>query len=174
MLPLFKQLLGTMACTGFESPCRGYSFTAAFWFADAVRLIVLKSRMHYWVLRGKHRLLDQRSECIMHNSDQYSSGSGCCTLSPVGILIVLPLSAASQQAELALQEAIRIAQESNDHVCLQHCLVRALFKWGLSPSAQWTVAQQPLPQGIWLPSSGVTSLLAHRAKMFCCSSGLIS
>lgn len=27
-----------------------------------------------------------------------------------------------QQAELALQEAIRIAQESNDHVCLQHCL----------------------------------------------------
>lgn len=29
----------------------------------------------------------------------------------------------SQQADLALQEAIRIAQESNDHVCLQHCLV---------------------------------------------------
>uniref|UniRef100_H9GJP3 Anaphase-promoting complex subunit 5 n=1 Tax=Anolis carolinensis TaxID=28377 RepID=H9GJP3_ANOCA len=28
----------------------------------------------------------------------------------------------SQQAALALQEAIRIAQESNDHVCLQHCL----------------------------------------------------
>uniref|UniRef100_A0AAQ4RU33 Anaphase-promoting complex subunit 5 n=1 Tax=Gasterosteus aculeatus aculeatus TaxID=481459 RepID=A0AAQ4RU33_GASAC len=27
-----------------------------------------------------------------------------------------------QQADLALQEAIRIAQESNDHVCLQHCL----------------------------------------------------
>ena len=27
-----------------------------------------------------------------------------------------------QQAELALQEAIRIAQESKDHVCLQHCL----------------------------------------------------
>uniref|UniRef100_A0AAZ3R058 Anaphase-promoting complex subunit 5 n=1 Tax=Oncorhynchus tshawytscha TaxID=74940 RepID=A0AAZ3R058_ONCTS len=28
-----------------------------------------------------------------------------------------------QQADLALHEAIRIAQESNDHVCLQHCLV---------------------------------------------------
>ncbi|XP_077418720.1 anaphase-promoting complex subunit 5 isoform X2 [Vanacampus margaritifer] len=27
-----------------------------------------------------------------------------------------------QQAGLVLQEAIRIAQESNDHVCLQHCL----------------------------------------------------
>ncbi|CAK6950394.1 anaphase-promoting complex subunit 5 [Scomber scombrus] len=27
-----------------------------------------------------------------------------------------------RQADLALQEAIRIAQESNDHVCLQHCL----------------------------------------------------
>lgn len=38
----------------------------------------------------------------------------------------------SQQAELALQEAIRIAQESNDHVCLQHCLVRALCKWALT------------------------------------------
>ena len=33
----------------------------------------------------------------------------------------------SQQADLALQEAIRIAQESNDHVCLQHCLVRTLL-----------------------------------------------
>ncbi|CAB1319664.1 unnamed protein product [Coregonus sp. 'balchen'] len=30
-----------------------------------------------------------------------------------------------QQADLALQEAIRIAQESNYHVCLQHCLVGA-------------------------------------------------
>lgn len=35
----------------------------------------------------------------------------------------LLLSPLSQQADLALQEAIRIAQESNDHVCLQHCLV---------------------------------------------------
>lgn len=33
-------------------------------------------------------------------------------------------SPVSQQADLALQEAIRIAQESNDHVCLQHCLVQ--------------------------------------------------
>ncbi|KTG33717.1 hypothetical protein cypCar_00015082 [Cyprinus carpio] len=30
-----------------------------------------------------------------------------------------------QQADLALQEAIRIAQEANDHVCLQHCLYLA-------------------------------------------------
>lgn len=36
------------------------------------------------------------------------------------------VSAFSQQADLALQEAIRIAQESNDHVCLQHCLVKQL------------------------------------------------
>lgn len=42
----------------------------------------------------------------------------------VVILIRSFLFADSQQAELALQEAIRIAQESNDHVCLQHCLVR--------------------------------------------------
>ncbi|NXR98708.1 APC5 protein, partial [Oxylabes madagascariensis] len=94
-------------------------------FAEAVsvvRLTVLKTRMHCRVLGGKHRPINQRSECIMHNSDQYSSGSGCCILSTVGILIVLPLCAHSQQAELALQEAIRIAQESNDHVCLQHCL----------------------------------------------------
>lgn len=110
--------------------------TAAFWFADAVRLTVLKTRMHCRVLGGKQRLLNQRSECMLHNSDQYFSGSGCCILSTVGMLIVLPLSAPSQQAELALQEAIRIAQESNDHVCLQHCLVRALFKWALSCSAQ--------------------------------------
>jgi len=36
--------------------------------------------------------------------------------------------ALSQQADLALQEAIRIAQESNDHVCLQHCLVKKFKK----------------------------------------------
>ncbi len=35
----------------------------------------------------------------------------------------LCLCLCSQQADLALQEAIRIAQEANDHVCLQHCLV---------------------------------------------------
>lgn len=122
-----------MSCTGFESPC---GVTVAFWFGDAVRFTVLKTRIHCRVLGGKHSPLNQRSECIMHNSDQYSSGSGCCTLSTVGILIVLPVSAPSQQAELALQEAIRIAQESNDHVCLQHCLVRTLFKWALSRFAQ--------------------------------------
>lgn len=39
----------------------------------------------------------------------------------------------SHQADLALQEAIRIAQESNDHVCLQHCLVAPLL---LLPTAE--------------------------------------
>lgn len=36
-------------------------------------------------------------------------------------------SSRSRLADLALQEAIRIAQESNDHVCLQHCLVKHTF-----------------------------------------------
>lgn len=41
-------------------------------------------------------------------------------------ILTLPLSSVycSQQADLTLQEAVRIAQESSDHVCLQHCLVR--------------------------------------------------
>uniref|UniRef100_A0A8C3Y9W3 Anaphase-promoting complex subunit 5 n=1 Tax=Catharus ustulatus TaxID=91951 RepID=A0A8C3Y9W3_CATUS len=54
-----------------------------------------------------------------------------------------------QQAELALQEAIRIAQESNDHVCLQHCLVRALYVF--FPSSQY------------LASLGIQSLVQQRA-----------
>lgn len=44
-------------------------------------------------------------------------------------IVLPPFFGISQQADLALQEAIRIAQESNDHVCLQHCLVSYCFPY---------------------------------------------
>lgn len=56
-------------------------------------------------------------------------------------------SVVSQQAELALQEAIRIAQESNDHVCLQHCLVRPPSCLG---SSALGLGCWPLKGPIWI------------------------
>ncbi|XP_073675898.1 anaphase-promoting complex subunit 5-like [Garra rufa] len=50
-----------------------------------------------------------------------------------------------QQADFALLEAIRIAQEANDHVCLQHCLLQP----GLEPNQ--TFLQKPV-KGCQTPS----------------------
>lgn len=64
------------------------------------------------------------------------------------------LSSFSQQADLALQEAIRIAQESNDHVCLQHCLVkRYVFVCFIR-------FQSYEPGGLWIKSECFLSELA--------------
>ncbi|NWX85930.1 APC5 protein, partial [Nothoprocta pentlandii] len=64
-----------------------------------------------------------------------------------------------QQAELALQEAIRIAQESNDHVCLQHCLKIfdscVLLEHSVNKSLHFG-----LP---YLASLGIQSLVQQRA-----------
>ena len=36
-----------------------------------------------------------------------------------------------QEAMAALKEAIQIAQETNDHVCLEHCLVSLCYNKAL-------------------------------------------
>ncbi|XP_066227053.1 anaphase-promoting complex subunit 5 isoform X2 [Saccopteryx leptura] len=72
-----------------------------------------------------------------------------------------------QQAELALQEAIRIAQESNDHVCLQHCL-SWLYVLGQKRSDSSVLLVHSVKKAVhfglpYLASLGIQSLVQQRA-----------
>ncbi|XP_076859434.1 anaphase-promoting complex subunit 5 [Brachyhypopomus gauderio] len=73
-----------------------------------------------------------------------------------------------EQADLALQEAIRIAQEANDHVCLQHCLswlytleqMKGFDSVGLTEQSVKMAAHFCLP---YLASLGIQSLVQQGA-----------
>ncbi|XP_074868912.1 anaphase-promoting complex subunit 5 isoform X1 [Carettochelys insculpta] len=72
-----------------------------------------------------------------------------------------------QQAELALQEAIRIAQESNDHVCLQHCL-SWLYILEQKRSDSCVLLEHSVKKAVhfglpYLASLGIQSLVQQRA-----------
>uniref|UniRef100_A0A671Q6I6 Anaphase-promoting complex subunit 5 n=1 Tax=Sinocyclocheilus anshuiensis TaxID=1608454 RepID=A0A671Q6I6_9TELE len=74
-----------------------------------------------------------------------------------------------QQADLALQEAIRIAQEANDHVCLQHCLswLYTLEQLKGSDSVVLTEDSVKIAAHFCLPylaSLGIQSLVKQGAK----------
>lgn len=95
-------------------------------FAEAHYLNYLNSMRVQDIFLSAHSLLHYFDRLILSGSEGKSNGDEGYGRS----LRYAALNLASlhcrfghyQQAGLALQEAIRIAQESNDHVCLQHCL----------------------------------------------------
>uniref|UniRef100_A0A667ZRJ7 Anaphase-promoting complex subunit 5 n=1 Tax=Myripristis murdjan TaxID=586833 RepID=A0A667ZRJ7_9TELE len=95
-------------------------------FAEAHYLNYLNSMRVQDIFISTHSLLHYFDRLILSGSEGKSNGDEGYGRS----LRYAALNLASlhcrfghyQQADLALQEAIRIAQESNDHVCLQHCL----------------------------------------------------
>ncbi|XP_044052959.1 anaphase-promoting complex subunit 5 [Siniperca chuatsi] len=95
-------------------------------FAEAHYLNYLNSVRVQDIFLSAHSLLHYFDRLILSGSEGKSNGDEGYGRS----LRYAALNLASlhcrfghyQQANLALQEAIRIAQESNDHVCLQHCL----------------------------------------------------
>uniref|UniRef100_A0AAX7VJK9 Anaphase-promoting complex subunit 5 n=1 Tax=Astatotilapia calliptera TaxID=8154 RepID=A0AAX7VJK9_ASTCA len=95
-------------------------------FAEAHYLNYLNSMRVQDIFLSAHSLLHYFDRLILSGNDGKSNGDEGYGRS----LRYAALNLASlhcrfghyQQADLALQEAIRIAQESNDHVCLQHCL----------------------------------------------------
>lgn len=95
-------------------------------FAEAHYLNYLNSIRVQDIFLSAHSLLHYFDRLILSGSEGKSNGDEGYGRS----LRYAALNLASlhcrfghyQQANLALQEAIRIAQESNDHVCLQHCL----------------------------------------------------
>ncbi|CAG02518.1 unnamed protein product, partial [Tetraodon nigroviridis] len=95
-------------------------------FAEAHYLNYLNSLRVQDIFLSAHSLLHYFDRLILSGNEGKSNGDDGYGRS----LRYAALNLASlhcrfghyHQADLALQEAIRIAQESNDHVCLQHCL----------------------------------------------------
>ncbi|CAN9513509.1 unnamed protein product [Ophioblennius macclurei] len=95
-------------------------------FAEAHYLNYLNSMRVQDIFLSTHSLLHYFDRLILSGNEGKSNGDEGYGRS----LRYAALNLASlhcrfghyHQAELALHEAIRIAQESNDHVCLQHCL----------------------------------------------------
>lgn len=95
-------------------------------FAEAHYLNYLNSMRVQDIFLSTHSLLHYFDRLILSSNEGKSNGDEGYGRS----LRYAALNLASlhcrfghyHQADLALQEAIRIAQESNDHVCLQHCL----------------------------------------------------
>lgn len=95
-------------------------------FAEAHYLSYLNSMRVQDIFNSTDSLLHYFDRLILPGGDSKSNGDeGCGRSLRYAALNLAALHCRFghyQQAELALQEAIRIAQESNDHVCLQHCL----------------------------------------------------
>uniref|UniRef100_A0A8C9R1V3 Anaphase-promoting complex subunit 5 n=1 Tax=Scleropages formosus TaxID=113540 RepID=A0A8C9R1V3_SCLFO len=95
-------------------------------FAEAHYLSYLNSMRVQDVFISTHSLLHYFDRLILTGGDGKSNGDEgygrSLRYAALNLAALHCRFGHYQQAELALQEAIRIAQESNDHVCLQHCL----------------------------------------------------
>uniref|UniRef100_A0A8D2QI55 Anaphase-promoting complex subunit 5 n=1 Tax=Zonotrichia albicollis TaxID=44394 RepID=A0A8D2QI55_ZONAL len=95
-------------------------------FAEAHYLSYLNSIRVQDVFSSTHSLLHYFDRLILTGAESKSNGDEgygrSLRYAALNLAALHCRFGHYQQAELALQEAIRIAQESNDHVCLQHCL----------------------------------------------------
>ncbi|TRY65613.1 hypothetical protein DNTS_015216 [Danionella cerebrum] len=95
-------------------------------FAEAHYLSYLNSLRVQDIYISTHSLLHYFDRLILSSGEGKSNGDeGYGRSLRYAVLNIASLHCRFghyQQADLALQEAIRIAQEANDHVCLQHCL----------------------------------------------------
>ncbi|XP_046728203.1 anaphase-promoting complex subunit 5 [Silurus meridionalis] len=95
-------------------------------FAEAHYVSYLNSVRVQDVFTSTHSLLHYFDRLILSGAEGKSNGDeGFGRSLRYAVLNLATLHCRFnhyQQADLALQEAIRIAQEANDHVCLQHCL----------------------------------------------------
>ncbi|KAL0979501.1 hypothetical protein UPYG_G00185910 [Umbra pygmaea] len=95
-------------------------------FAEAHYLSYLNSMRVQDIFISTHSLLHYFDRLILSGSEGKSNGDEgygrSLRYAALNLAALHCRFGHYQQADLALQEAIRIAQESNDHVCLQHCL----------------------------------------------------
>ncbi|XP_070619321.1 anaphase-promoting complex subunit 5 [Erythrolamprus reginae] len=95
-------------------------------FAEAHYLSYLNSLRVQDVFSSAHSLLHYFDRLILTGAESKSNGDEgygrSLRYAALNLAALHCRFGHYHQAELALQEAIRIAQESNDHVCLQHCL----------------------------------------------------
>uniref|UniRef100_A0A671X7V4 Anaphase-promoting complex subunit 5 n=1 Tax=Sparus aurata TaxID=8175 RepID=A0A671X7V4_SPAAU len=144
-------------------------------FAEAHYLNYLNSMRVQDIFLSAHSLLHYFDRLILSGNEGKSNGDEGYGRS----LRYAALNLASlhcrfghyQQADLALQEAIRIAQESNDHVCLQHCLVKLFPSSDPLTSCRcssrmdgWFIMPQLIPPHLfYLASLGIQSLVQQGA-----------
>ncbi|XP_012586655.1 PREDICTED: anaphase-promoting complex subunit 5 [Condylura cristata] len=140
-------------------------------FAEAHYLSYLNSLRVQDVFSSTHSLLHYFDRLILTGAESKGSGEeGCGRSLRYAALNLAALHCRFghyQQAELALQEAIRIAQESNDHVCLQHCL-SWLYVLGQRRPDRCVLLEHSVKKAVhfglpYLASLGIQSLGQQRA-----------
>ncbi|XP_072272003.1 anaphase-promoting complex subunit 5 [Pyxicephalus adspersus] len=141
-------------------------------FAEAHYLSYLNSLRVQDVFSSTHSLLHYFDRLILTGAESKSNGDEGYGRS----LRYAALNLASlhcrfghyQQAELALQEAIRIAQESSDHVCLQHCLIWLYILKNRKGEDSSVLLEHAIKKAVhfglpYLASLGIQSLVQQRA-----------
>ncbi|XP_057213337.1 anaphase-promoting complex subunit 5 [Triplophysa rosa] len=142
-------------------------------FAEAHYLSYLNSMRVQDIYISTHSLLHYFDRLILSGGEGKSNGDeGYGRSLRYAVLNLATLHCRFghyQQADLALQEAIRIAQEANDHVCLQHCLswLYTLEQMKGSDSVVLTEDSVKIAAHFCLPylaSLGIQSLVQQGAK----------
>ncbi|ROL49079.1 Anaphase-promoting complex subunit 5 [Anabarilius grahami] len=142
-------------------------------FAEAHYLSYLNSMRVQDIFISTHSLLHYFDRLILSGGEGKSNGDeGYGRSLRYAVLNLATLHCRFghyQQADLALQEAIRIAQEANDHVCLQHCLswLYTLEQMKGSDSVVLTEDSVKIAAHFCLPylaSLGIQSLVQQGAK----------
>uniref|UniRef100_A0A671Q9Q0 Anaphase-promoting complex subunit 5 n=1 Tax=Sinocyclocheilus anshuiensis TaxID=1608454 RepID=A0A671Q9Q0_9TELE len=142
-------------------------------FAEAHYLSYLNSMRVQDIYISTHSLLHYFDRLILSGGEGKSNGDeGYGRSLRYAVLNLATLHCRFghyQQADLALQESIRIAQEANDHVCLQHCLswLYTLEQMKGSDSVVLTEDSVKIAAHFCLPylaSLGIQSLVQQGAK----------
>ncbi|XP_068101228.1 anaphase-promoting complex subunit 5 [Hyperolius riggenbachi] len=141
-------------------------------FSEAHYLSYLNSLRVQDVFSSTHSLLHYFDRLILTGAESKSNGDEGYGRS----LRYAALNLASlhcrfghyHQAELALQEAIRIAQESSDHVCLQHCLIWLYILKNKKGEDTSVLLEHSIKKAVhfglpYLASLGIQSLVQQRA-----------
>ncbi|KAM8961603.1 anaphase-promoting complex subunit 5 isoform 2-T2 [Pelodytes ibericus] len=141
-------------------------------FAEAHYLSYLNSLRVQDVFSSTHSLLHYFDRLILTGAESKSNGDEgygrSLRYAALNLAALHCRFGHYHQAELALQEAIRIAQESSDHVCLQHCLSWLYILKQKKGSDNSVFLEHSVKRAIhfglpYLVSLGIQSLVQQRA-----------
>ncbi|XP_053557713.1 anaphase-promoting complex subunit 5 [Bombina bombina] len=141
-------------------------------FAEAHYLSYLNSLRVQDVFSSTHSLLHYFDRLILTGAESKSNGDEgygrSLRYAALNLAALHCRFGHYQQAELALQEAIRIAQESSDHVCLQHCLSWLYILKQKKGADSSVLLENSVKKAVhfglpYLASLGIQSLVQQRA-----------
>ncbi|CAH2295854.1 anaphase-promoting complex subunit 5 [Pelobates cultripes] len=141
-------------------------------FAEAHYLSYLNSLRVQDVFSSTHSLLHYFDRLILTGAESKSNGDEgygrSLRYAALNLAALHCRFGHYHQAELALQEAIRIAQEASDHVCLQHCLSWLYILMQRKGADSSVFLEHSVKRAIhfnlpYLVSLGIQSLVQQRA-----------